>query len=671
MREREKQGHWIVLIWIILLALLSLQTAAGERTETDQTQSSASSALMLVYLVGSDLESGNGHLEGGGDGTNDILKMLEGYGDTNPEDLNILVAFGGAAVPGWEGMTIATIADLRKDAGDGVIGNEEIGEYRDASADMGSKNTLQTFLSYARDRYSGNTTYLFFWDHGGGFDGFGWDENTGNHLSVADLAAALKENGEQYDLIGFDACLMSGIEVARSMKPFAHYMLASEEISAGGWSYEKWIPILAENPAQDPTETGRTIIRTFIEQEEPLGNTEALIDLTRLEPVFESLDELGSALDGTLIPESSVLPIARAYEKTTRFGENFGDSPGPGMIDLGTLAQQLSVSVPQAEPAITQLTQALSDAVIYERHDDLVSNATGLSISDPLTVSAETYESAADVLAISPGWDVFVENIRLQMQDSKSSPEMVSVGTNTYQIAEPSGSESVSVVYFALVNGTNEILQLGMMPVEPDENDRYLLPDWSGEWYYLQDSEDPNEVALIDLYYGDTTTTGIEKYISEVDVTRNGTTYTSVMYSYIDPDIDWIRFSLRPYQEENDDIVFARNGFTPIPGDTLSTYASAYDETGNDIGVQNLGAMNITSQLQLTRGILPDGNYGWALMVTSPNGQEDIGEMKVMEIRDGVVTSILSDEPSGSETGPVSGEDVRMSEQNKSPNQTS
>lgn len=638
MRDTRKMFIEFIRPFLILLlagAFMGIPVIGDEQ----DGNTSDSTTLILLYMVGSDLESGTGH-ESGGDGTTDIMKMLDGYGEADAKDLNIVIAYGGAAIDGWKGMTIATIDELREDAADGIIGNEEIGAFRDPDADMGSPESLEAFLSYARDRYSGEKTYLFFWNHGSGFEGFGWDENTGNHLSIADIAGVLEGNGVVFDLIGFDACLMNGIEVARALEPYARYMLGSEEISAGGWSYDQWLPSLVQNPTQDPTETGMSIIRTFIEQEEALGNTCALIDLTRLEPVIDSLDELGATLDGSLISGSSVLPIARAYEKTTRFGENYGDSPGPGMIDLGTLADQLQASVPEADQATRNLKEAIAAAVVYSHHDDLISNATGLSIADPLTITEEKYAEAADILTISPSWDQFVASVRTQMNETFPRVEMVSIGTNTYEIREPTGVESVSVVYITIPQDTGEFLQLGTLPVSPDEMGRYTLPDWDGEWYYLQDAGNPDEFALIDLYYGDTTTTGIAKYLSEVDIIRNGTPIDAVMYTYVDPDSDWNRFSLRPYQTEGDETIFSRNGLTPQPEDTLITYASAYDEQGNDAGLTRIGTMNITSQLNIVSGPLPDGEYGWALAISTPDGQEDLGEVRLLSIANGTVTSI-------------------------------
>ncbi|MDD1729022.1 MAG: hypothetical protein LUQ50_08115, partial [Methanospirillum sp.] len=431
-----------------------------------------------------------------------------------------------------------------------------------------------------------------------------------------------------------------------SLEPYAGYMLASEEISAGGWSYDKWVPILAADPAQSPEQIGRSIISTFIEKEKPLGNTEALINLSSIGQVIDGLSDLGTALDSTELPEQSVLPIARAYEKATRFGENLGDSPSFGAIDLGTLAASLKTAVPDAAPAAEKLSSALNKTVVYVAHDELLGTTTGLSLADPLTVSEQTYQDEADVLAISPAWDTFTRNLRNEVNRTLPPSDMVSVGTDSYQIVEPTGSESVSVVYLAVSNET-ELLQLGTMPLEPQENGTYQLPDWDGKWYYLQDTSNPSHVALIDLYYGDSTTTGISKYISEVDLFRNGTPYDSVLYAYIDPDEDWTKFSLRPYSVMDNETVFSRTGFTPGSGDGMLTYASAYDLEGNELGLSQVGAMNLTGGVEIVNGMLPDGVYASALMIETPDGKQDVGDISMISIKDGVATPIAADREEG------------------------
>ena len=620
---------------LLLLTFFSLPVMAAE----EATGKEHAKTLVLIYMVGSDLESGL-NIESGNDGTNDILDMVNGYGNTSPEDLNIVVGYGGSKKDGWEGLSIASIEDLIKDSADGVIGNEGINEFNNPDTNMGDKTGLSTFLSYIKNKYDGDKVYLIFWDHGDGFDGFGWDENTGDNLSIKDIESVLSESGSRYDLIGFDACLMAGLEVAKALSPYAKYMVASEEISTGGWKYDDWVSNLAKNPNQDPASIGRIIVDSFFNKDEPSGNTASLIDLSRVKKIEDSLDKLGTTLSENLGEDSSIIPIARAYEKTTRFGEDPSDEDQVALkLDLGTLVNYLSESVNEAKSPVVDLKSALNDAVIHEKHDDLMINATGLSIADPLTVPDSKYTEIADLLSISPGWDSFVQKVREDLKDEIPTPDIVSVGTNTYSLKNPDESADISIAYFAVDNKTGDLLQLGSLPAESIDDGKYELPEWDGEWYYIQDSEKPDQNTLIDFDYGDTTATGISKYISEVNLVRNGTMHNTIMYSYVDPDTNWTKYSLRPYDTDKDgQTFFSRSGFTPKAGDSFISFASVYSPNGTDLGTRELGRMKLSGTPEIVSGILPDGLYGRTIMANSVTDKSDIGDMHLINIKDGVVT---------------------------------
>jgi len=84
---------------------------------------------------------------------------------------------------------------------------------------------------------------VVFSSHGGGFDGFGGDENPGRRrliqsnreLSSA-LAQALNDVPSaptKFDVLGFDACLMQAFDAADDYGNVTKYLLASESIEPG------------------------------------------------------------------------------------------------------------------------------------------------------------------------------------------------------------------------------------------------------------------------------------------------------------------------------------------------------------------------------------------------------------------------------------------------------
>ena len=124
-RDMKKPGL-ILVILIVTVFLGCIGTAAAADLPSNQVKTQ-----VLMYLVGSNLESEHGT------GTDDIAEIVNGYGNTDPKTLDVVVAFGGANKSGWKGMKIATMDDLKRDAQDGKFGNGNY-LYSDPYADMGS-----------------------------------------------------------------------------------------------------------------------------------------------------------------------------------------------------------------------------------------------------------------------------------------------------------------------------------------------------------------------------------------------------------------------------------------------------------------------------------------------------------------------------------------------------
>lgn len=110
---------------------------------------------------------------------------------------------------------------------------------------MGDENTLKEFINFTYANYEADYYDLVMWNHGGGaILGFGADENYDyDALTLTEISSGLKKTqfigeGNKFEWVGFDACLMGMIEVADVMSDYAKYMIASEKVEAGaGWDY--------------------------------------------------------------------------------------------------------------------------------------------------------------------------------------------------------------------------------------------------------------------------------------------------------------------------------------------------------------------------------------------------------------------------------------------------
>ena len=130
--------------------------------------------------------------------------------------------------------------------------------------------TLADFLTFCKDEYPADHSVLVLWDHGGGPFGYGNDSIYDGQFTLADIRQALESvydpdsKDKAFDIIGFDACLMSTLEVTHALDGFADYYVLSEEIEPGdGWDYTPWLRAMTNDPTMSPARS-QTLIRILI-----------------------------------------------------------------------------------------------------------------------------------------------------------------------------------------------------------------------------------------------------------------------------------------------------------------------------------------------------------------------------------------------------------------------
>ena len=167
---------------------------------------------------------------------------------------------------------------------------------------MGDPSTLSSFLQYSYDNFPAEHYALILWDHGGGAleevchdVNFPREDSDSDGLTMMELNAALAKSPfaeQKLDWIGFDACLMSALETASVVAPYAQYMVASEETEYGeGWNYSF---LKDMDKDRSPAETGARIVDCYSEimavRHPTHNNTLACLDLSKLPAVMQNLD---------------------------------------------------------------------------------------------------------------------------------------------------------------------------------------------------------------------------------------------------------------------------------------------------------------------------------------------------------------------------------------------
>lgn len=370
----------------------------GNDHDTPSSTTKTPTRTVLVYMVGSDLESK------GGAATADINEMLK-VGST--ENLNIVITTGGAEKDGWKTVKRYLIPKGTKT----ITSIKEL----TAIADLGDKNmgdtaTLRDFLDWGIKNYSADKYSLVFWDHGGGAVGgngtVGNDETKGGDaLSLPEIKQAINNVTTLYktkfDFIGFDTCLMATVETANMLVPYADYMVASEELEPGtGWDYSAWLSAIKNNPAISTLDISKKIIDSYYASfnsnpDEQKTVTLSAIQLNKVAALTTALDNLaqkaGNNLNST--PDVVRIEIGQGREKSESYGQQANDDSG--MIDLGDFVSKLSATY---STEATNVKTAIDNAVAYNKRGSAKPKAQGLSIYLPSSATIRATDARTEAL---------------------------------------------------------------------------------------------------------------------------------------------------------------------------------------------------------------------------------------------------------------------------------
>lgn len=298
-----------------------------------------------------------------------------------------------------------------------ALGSEEIDDL--GELDSGAPETLVDFAVWAMTTYPAKKYALILSDHGAGWVG-GWNDDApdeGSSLTINEidqaLAAILAETGvDQFEFLGFDACLMSQVEAIAGIAPYARYAAASQETEpAIGWAYAAILDSLVAKPTQTGKELARTVVATYIAEDARIQDDDArrayvmenygveedvnpdeLVEVERKSVTLTAIDlakfpALVSALNEFALALTEVDPVAVARARTyaQSFESVFGEEAPSPYIDLGHFAN-LVVEFAESKPleqALRKLTRAYKATIVAEMHGQARPGATGFSIFFP------------------------------------------------------------------------------------------------------------------------------------------------------------------------------------------------------------------------------------------------------------------------------------------------
>jgi len=406
----------------------------------------------------------------------------------------------------------------------------------------GSADTVADFATWGITNYPAEKYMLVLWDHGGAWISHASDEESGDDITLPELFGALEnviaQTGiGQFEVLGFDMCLMGQMEVFQTIAPFARYGIGSQENEPGpGWFYV-FLDELIQNPAMDGAALSAEVIDYFMYFFEEIWASDDLyglgaVDLSRSGEMANAVNQFADAVRAN--PQAVLSPIADARNNTLSYG-GFDDPQYYDVwssVDLYQFADLLSgIAVsPEIQQASQGIMQAVDSYVIHERHVAGLDGSHGVSIYFPRTIKAyriggldqrypvEAPQAMADwvdVLRVYHGVAVETVTSAPQVDVLAVYPDVASIYQPAVVTMEVSGRDILQVNY-----AVSQVL---------NENERIVL-DYD---YLVSRTTTPSGADIID--WSDGVTTRTFTWEAEVPQLTDG---TAVTYALLIPNRD-------------------------------------------------------------------------------------------------------------------------------------
>ncbi len=379
--------HIFIIFFCLGFSIISLHKIA-------YGDNSARKLTVMVYMCGSNLESLNGSA------SEDIQEMKDS-GISN--EISLLIMAGGSKSWSMGFDSSETIIYEISSRGSRIVKTLD-------KKNMGSSRTLTELLVYGKENRPAENYALILWNHGGGpLEGVCWDELfSGDSLNLDEVTEGIRhaELGKKLSWIGFDACLMSSLEVAAAMEPYAEYMIASQETEpVFGWNYAFLSGIESDS---NGAETGSRIVDAYFDGQEENRDilTMSCTDLSKAAKAVKAMDNYFYTLSESVSEETFAFMSGARFE-SVGFGESVRENSNDGydLVDAVGLVSNLDLY------GESELQKLLRETVVYARSNR--EGANGLSLYHPYFNKEDYLNHWRDRharLNFSPAYTQYIKN---------------------------------------------------------------------------------------------------------------------------------------------------------------------------------------------------------------------------------------------------------------------
>ncbi|MCR5177044.1 MAG: clostripain [Anaerovibrio sp.] len=612
-----------IVVTVILVTLFSCgQISAAEQQDT------MNKWTVYWYLCGSDLESLHGAA------TDDILEMIQGK---LPDDVEIVIEAGGSNV--WQNNVFeAGTISRYVYCSSGLIEYEKLPD-----GNMGDKEVLKDFLQLTTKHPAEHKMFVF-WDHGGGtLGGVAYDERTQKSLSLNDIKEAFTEvygNNVQkppFDIIGFDACLMSTVETGCALQGIAKYMVASEEVEPGtGWNYTEIVNTLANNPDIESVPLGKIICDSYIEGCQAADAADmatlALIDIGRMPQLYEAYDNFGQEALMKTGSSEFFTSFARACSTVENYGGNTSHQGYYDLIDLGGMALATRDLLPASS---NRLLTEVNNAVLYKVNGQYRSKGMGLSGYYPFSGKKEYYDIFTGINSASPVFkDLYSKMLVTDAVQLQGLEDVQLLNEDGWAVAQltPEMMNCISEVrvMLGIADDDHTIYILG--------DDNNLIADWENGIF--KDNFAGTWAALDGyLVYQDVVEVTDDYNIYAIPIKLNG------MPCCLKAVYDFKQNSYKILGATREEVnnVAIKDLIKLKAGDEIVTLHYATVD-GGDINEIEGAKFNLSDNFELKDVPMGDGKYAFAFEFVTPQNECRFSDVAFFSVQDGEIFLMTDEE---------------------------
>ncbi len=443
--------------------------------DAKRRESTGEKWTVLIYMCGGELEESHGR---GGEVLSNLSYDL-------PENINVVVETGGCRNWRTEEIRNDRIQDFVVQKNGLKLINESL------IKNMGESESYRDFLARNIEKFPADNYISVIWGNGGG-PVMGATMDATHHydpLTVTEIADAHAMLGTQFDIIGFDASLMSNLETAAALSIFCDYLVAAEDIMPmSGWDYRGLFDFISNNPQATAVEVGEVICDGVVNMAQEGNNITtvmAVTDLSRVTRMVQSFDSMAYTMAGTTEDAASLKTLKNSVYNAQVLGVNSEAEGYSNMVDMVSLAKCVFNATADDSARIENV---LTKTVVYKKAVSKTNEMCGLGVYYPISPSADSISKYRNICP-SIGYMEYIDRIDTNELVSDKTVNIKDTGAwayhNTYSpynsiaaFYDPTGVYTLNVVSPDLISAA------GVNIYKYDEESgkyMYLLTDYNTE----------------------------------------------------------------------------------------------------------------------------------------------------------------------------------------------